>query len=211
VIALLTDEPPLSPGGDPLKCPAWLTTTLPALTAEHARFIGVLGSAFAAGTDTDLKTMATATGAVDATNSNAPIVVDGANSASATALETAVRTLVTKLPLGLTMTWIDDSTDAVDAIAAFVGHAETSQLGTAACTGSLAEHDSNGDGFADAFDAVRTGTPVCWKLVPTQNATVPPTAVHQVFKTSIEVTADGTFALDAHDVYFIVPAAFQDP
>lgn len=95
VVVLATDEPPLSPG-DTYKIPDWSTAVKPQFIARRARLVGLLGSTPVAGTQTDLQQMATQTGAVDATNGNAPLVFDGADTSAATALGNAIRTLVGK-------------------------------------------------------------------------------------------------------------------
>ncbi len=98
LVLLTTDEPPLSTG-DTNKIPNWSTIVLPAMLARGARFIGILGSGAAAGTDTDLRAMATGTGAVDTSNTNAPLVFNGADATAATAIRDGVSTAVSGLPL----------------------------------------------------------------------------------------------------------------
>ncbi|MBK9034195.1 MAG: VWA domain-containing protein [Myxococcales bacterium] len=210
VILLATDEQPLS-AGDTNKCPNWNTVVLPQMTSRSARLVGILGSGFAANTDVDLRAMATATGAVDAAAGNAPLVFDGAGANAATAIENGIRTLANGVPLDLAAGTSDDPSDAVDAVAAFVDHLETLQLGTAACANMLTDRDSNGDGFRDAYDNVRAGTPVCWKLFSKVNNAVPATDQPQLFKATVTVTGDGVTVLDTRDVYFLVPPEPQDP
>jgi hypothetical protein len=149
--------------------------------------------------------MARDTGAVDAAAGNAPLVFNGADAAAATAIENGIRTLAGGVPLDLAAAAADDPSDAVNAVTSFVDHLETLQLGTAACANMLADLDSNGDGFRDAYDNVRAGTPVCWKLVSKQNTTVPATDEPQLFKATVTVTGDGVTVLDTRDVYFLVP------
>jgi hypothetical protein len=205
VILLATDEPPLSPG-DTNKCPAWSTVVLPQMTNRSAKLVGILGSGVAGSSvDTDLRTMATNTGAVDAAAGNAPLVFDGSGTNSAAAIENGIRTLANGVPLDLAALAADDPADAVDAVAAFVNRLETLQLGTAQCANMLTDRDSNGDGFRDAYDNVRAGTPVCWKLFSKQNDTVPATDQPQLFKATVTVTGDGVTTLDTRDVYFLVP------
>ncbi len=211
VILLATDEPPLSPG-DTNKCPAWSTVVLPQMTNRSAKLVGILGSGVAGSSvDTDLRTMATNTGAVDAAAGNAPLVFDGSGTNSAAAIENGIRTLANGVPLDLAALAADDPADAVDAVAAFVNRLETLQLGTAQCANMLTDRDSNGDGFRDAYDNVRAGTPVCWKLFSKQNDTVPATDQPQLFKATVTVTGDGVTTLDTRDVYFLVPPVPQDP
>jgi len=204
VVLLATDEPPISPG-DTYKTPAWDTVVKPAYLNRGARLVGILGSGPSAGTETDLRTMATDTGAVDATNGNAPLVFNGADANAATAIQTGILRLANGLPLDLNATTTDDPGDAVDAIAAFVDHLETLQLGSAQCANGLNDTDTNGDSYPDKFVQVRTGTPVCWRVVSKPNTTVPATTEPQLFRATVRVYGDGITQLDERDVYFLVP------
>ena len=101
--------------------------------------------------------------------------------------------------------------DSVDAIAAFVDHIETLQLGTPQCANGLMDSDSaDPDTFKDLYTDVVTGTPVCWKVVSKQNTTVMPTENPQLFKATITVFGDGVTQLDTRDVYFLVPPKIDD-
>jgi len=93
----------------------------------------------------------------------------------------------------------------VDAVAAFVSHLETLQLGTAQCSNGLSDVDTNGDTYRDKFVQVRTGTPVCWKVVSKPNTTVPATDAPQLYRSTITVFGDGITQLDQRDVFFLVP------
>ncbi len=205
VILLATDEPPLSPG-DTNKCPAWTTVVLPAMNVRSAKLVGIGGSGFAGtSVDTDLRTMATNTGAVDSQNGNAPLVFDGSGANSAAAIENGIRTLANNIPLDMSAVPNDDPSDTVNAVTAFVDHLETLQLGTALCANGLNDIDTNADTFDDAYVDVRAGTPVCWKLIPKVNMTVMPTDVPQLFRATVEVIGDGVTTLDTRDVFFLVP------
>jgi hypothetical protein len=204
VILLATDEPPIS-AGDTYKNPLW-STILPVYLNRKAKFVGILGSGVAGtSVDTDMQLMAQQTGSVDAANGNRPLVFNGADANSATAIENGIRTLANGLPLDISALAVDDPADAVDAISAFVDHLQTLQLGTAACAAGLNETDSNGDGFADKYLQVRTGTPVCWKVVSKQNTTVPATDAPQLFRATVRVYGDGVTQLDQRNVFFLVP------
>ena len=76
---------------------------------------------------------------------------------------------------------------------------------SAECANGLNDVDSNSDGFDDKYLAVRTGTPVCWKVVSKQNTTVMPTDQPQLFRATINVFGDGVTQLDQRDVFFLVP------
>jgi hypothetical protein len=201
LIVLVTDEPPLS-AGDTSKVPDWDTVGLPAMLERNARLLGVTGSPFLPNTDVDLRAMATATGAVDSTSS-APLVFD-AGSNAATAVQSAVQTAATRLPVRLDAVLVDDASDAVDTVAAFVAHIETAT--GPGCTPDLATADGSGDGVPDRYPAARIGVTACWRVVPKTNVSVPATAAVQIFHASLQVTADSSITLGRRDVYFVVPA-----
>ena len=115
------------------------------------------------------------------------------------------------MPLDLSALAFDDTADAVDAVGSFVDHLETLQAGTALCTAGLGELDTDGDGFDDYYVDVRTGVPVCWRVVSKPNTTVPATTQPQLFRASVAVYGDGVTELDRRDVYFLVPPAPFDP
>lgn len=209
VIALVTDEPPLS-SGDTYVCPN-RTTVASAMNARGAKLLGIYGSGTSSTTIGDLQNMARDTGAVDAAAGNAPLVFNGADAAAASAIENGIRTLASGLPLDMAAVAQDDPGDAIDAVASFVDHLETLQLGTAQCANGLTDLDTNGDGFRDAFDNVRAGTPVCWKLLSKPNTTVPATAEPQLFRATVIVTGDGITELDRREVFFLVPPVPVDP
>ncbi len=204
VVLLATDEQPLSPGGTN-KTPDWTTIVKPEFLSRKARLVGILGSGFAVNTDVDLRQMATDTGAIDATNGNAPLVFDGAGANAATAIQTGILRLANGLPLDINALPVDDPADSVNAVTAFVDHLETLQLGTAACANGLTDVDTNADTFKDKYVQVVTGTPVCWKVVSRPNISVPATDQPQVFRATVQVFGDGITLLDTRDVFFLVP------
>jgi hypothetical protein len=211
VVMLATDEQPLSPG-DTNKTPDWASIVKPQFLGTKARLVGILGSGFAVNTDADLRQMATDTGAIDAANGNAPLVFDGAGTNAAAAIQQGILRLANGLPLDINAVGVDDPTDAVNSLAAFVDHLETLQLGSAQCANGLNDIDSNADGFDDKYIQVRTGTPVCWKVVSKPNVTVPATDAPQLFRAKVKVYGDGVTQLDERDVFFLVPPApFDDP
>ncbi len=209
VVLLATDEPPISVG-DTFKTPTW-SQVLPSYTAQKAKLVGILGSGVAGtSVDTDLQTMASNTGAVDAANNNRPLVFNGADANAATAIENGIRALATGLPLDISAVSVDDPSDAVNAITAFVDHLQTLQLGTAQCANGLNDIDTNSDTFKDKYVQVRTGTPVCWTVVSKQNTTVPATSAPQLFRAKVKVYGDGVTQLDERNVFFLVPPAPSD-
>ncbi|MEO8705023.1 MAG: hypothetical protein ABI867_33530 [Kofleriaceae bacterium] len=201
IVLLATDEPPFTTSNNP----NWAATVVPQFTNRGARLVGILGSGIAANTDTQLRQMATDTGAIDAANGNAPLVFQGAGAAAPTAIKNGILTLANGLPLDINALTNDDPADAVNAVTSFVDHIETLQLGTAACANGLNDIDTNADTFDDKYLAVRTGTPVCWKLFSKQNTTVPATDQPQLFRATVVVFGDGITELDRRDVFFLVP------
>ncbi|MGN6110095.1 MAG: VWA domain-containing protein [Kofleriaceae bacterium] len=204
VVMMATDEPPIS-AGDTDKRPDWDTIVKPQYVAKKARLVGIYGDSVAGNTINDLKKMATDTAAIDATMGNAPLVFSGAGTNAAAAIQQGILALANGLPLDINAVSADDPSDSVDAIAAFVDHLETLQLGTAQCANGLNDIDTNGDSYDDKFLQVRTGTPVCWKVVSKKNTTVPATDEPQLFRATISVYGDGVTQLDKRNVFFLVP------
>ena len=208
VVALVTDEPPLGPG-DTYVCPN-RATTANAMNAKGAKLMGIYGSGSNNDTLTGLRNMAIDTGAVDAGMNNAPLVFNGADANAAMAIADGIRTLANGVPLDMKAAPVDDPADTVDAVAAFVHHLETLQLGTPMCTNGLTDRDTNADTFDDEYVDVRASTPVCWKVVVKQNTTVPATQEPQLFRANVVVTGDGITELDRRDVFFLVPPVPAD-
>ncbi len=104
VVVLVTDEPPIS-DGDTHKPPFWASVVRPAMLARHARLVGVHGDGASASTLSDLRRMATETGAVDLANGNAPLVYDGSGVNAAPAIQLGLLSLVASaVPPTVTMT-----------------------------------------------------------------------------------------------------------
>ena len=55
------------------------------------------------------------------------------------------------------------------------------------------------------------GTPVCWKLVPKSNTTVPASDEPQLYRARVDVYGDGVTILDTRDVFFVVPPVLDGP
>lgn len=200
IVALATDEQPITDGGDTYECPAWPAVVAPAFTSRGARVVGIKGSGAAVAVGTDLALMATDTGAVDAKNGNEPLVVDGSDTTAATAIGNALQTLVAGVPLDVGLTLRDDDGDAVDVADAFLDGFEVAPTARAACDDTFT---TQGARYLDA----PPGTTLCWTLVAKENATVEPTAEAQVFHATVDEVADGITVLTSRDVYFVVPPA----
>jgi hypothetical protein len=205
VVLLATDEAPLEAGAQTFKNPGWDAIVKPAFIARKAKLVGILGSDFGTNTDANLRKLATDTGAIDAMNGNAPLVFNGSGANAAAAIQTGIITLANGLPLDINATATDDPADAVNAVAAFVDHLETLQTGTAQCANGLTDVDTNADTFKDKYVQVRTGTPVCWKVVSKPNTTVPAIEAPQLFRATVRVYGDGVTQLDERNVFFLVP------
>lgn len=186
------------------NCPS-AAVAINAANAIGAKIVGIQGNGGGATLTNDMNNLATQTGAVDANNGNAPLVFNGADANATDAIETAIRTLANGIPLDVSAISVDDPNDAVDAVAEFIDHLETLQLGTPECTMGLTDRDTNADSFADEYVALLPGTPVCWKLVAKMNTTVMPTVDPQLFTATIEVYGGGVTLLDTRDVFFLVP------
>lgn len=209
VILLVTDEPPSTQ----FSCPGF-STVGQAASAIGAKIVGVRGASIdsteAQAVQNDLATLATSTGAVN--KDGQPLVFQGFDGQAASAIENGIRTLTNSIPLDMSARIVDDPSDEVDTVAAFVDRVETLQAGSPECTGGLAEQDSNGDGRPDVFVDVVAGTPICWKLVPRQNTTVANAGTEEpkLYPAKVEVYGDGVTLLDTRTVLFVVPPSLPD-
>jgi hypothetical protein len=209
VVLIATDEAPIDDAASTYECPLWPVVAT-AYNARRAKVIGIKGDNLFGNVQGDFVTMTTDTGSVDATT-GAPFIYDGSGAAAADAIAQGLSDLANNVPLDLTAVPTDDGADQVDAPAAFIDHMQTLQLGSAACAAGLDAIDTDGDGHLDAYQDVRTGTPVCWSVVTKPNHTVQATADPQLFHATVEVFGDGVTELDSRDVYFLVPPAPFDP
>ena len=198
VIVVLTDEPP----SQTFVCPGE-AATVAAAQAAGARIVGLIGnSPNPSQVRSDLEQLAVGTGAVDA--GGVPLVFDAPGTQAGPALQEAILTLGT-IPRALSVQLIDDPEDAVDAVAEFIDHVETVQLGTAQCRDGLVTTDSDGDGFHDTFVAVPPGDSVCWLVIPKMNLTVPPGPMEQTFGVTVEFLEEGATTLGTSELFFVVP------
>ena len=150
--------------------------------------------------------MATDTGAVDAANGNAPLVFDGAGANAATAIENGIRTLANGLPLDINAVSTDDPSrrGRRDRRRSSITSRRCSSA-PPQCANGLTDIDTNGDTFKDKYLQVRTGTPVCWKVVSKQNTTVPATDVPQLFRATVTRLRRRRHRARRRDVFFLVP------
>jgi hypothetical protein len=174
-----------------------------AVNALGAKVIGVKGSGGQAELTADLEALCEQTGSVDADGT--PYVYSGADAAAGQAIADGIRNLVATLPLDMTARIVDDASDTVDTVAAFVDYLETHTPGTVECIDWPAQADVDLDAHPDSYLDVPPGTPVCWQIVVKQNETVEPTDQIQIFKAQVVLTANGATLLDTRTVYFVVP------
>jgi hypothetical protein len=204
VILLATDEAP----SNSYTCPG-ANAAITRANNAGAKIVGILGSNVVSTTRTDLEALAEGTGAVTAAGD--PLVFNGADANAAEAIETAIRTLASAVPIDVSATPVDAGGDPIDAVDAFVDHLETLQLGTPLCEDGLVDSDTDADGFDDRYVDVLPGTPVCWKLVPKSNTVVPATSEPQMFRARVDVYGDDVTLLDSRDVWFLVPPVIEGP
>ncbi len=150
----------------------------------------------------------------------------GTGAGLSTAIVDGVAAILNTVKFDVYVRAIDDTTDTVDAVNAFMEKVEPQPTGgTDPVTGSvcevfsatlLADKYSTPKALAGAGDIKETITSLnpgkyyCYNVVPKPNTTVVATSVVQTFKATLRVLADkptgGTFTLGAdRDVLFIVP------
>jgi len=117
--------------------------------------------------------------------------------------------LVAYAKIDITSVALDDPTDAVDVLQAFIDRIEVHNVSstTPQCTGGLQVADTAppGDGVMDTYQQVQPATPVCFDVKVKQNTTVKPTTTPQLFRATIEVLGDGKAKLSQRQVFFVVP------
>lgn len=124
----------------------------------------------------------------------------------------AIRALVEFAPLDIGAEPVDDATDSVDAVAAFIDRIEANPSAISPCVMGLPVDDRiGGDGIDDTFEGILPGTQVCFDVVPVAvNSTVPATSEVQLFKATIVVRGDDVTVLDTREVFFLVPPVDPD-
>jgi len=145
-------------------------------------------------------------------------MVEGGDAAAGPALSCAVQAVGAYLPQDVEAVVINDpnnvTTDGtpVDAPDSFIDYIEVYMVtGDATCPGGYNTIDTNGDTYADKFQGILPGNPVCWKIHSKENVTVPPSLEPQMFMATIEVYGEGGAMLDSRDVYFLVPPHIEGP
>jgi len=132
-------------------------------------------------------------------------------SGDGTGLGDAITTGITKLldsqTMDVTAVLVDDSSDSVDAVAAFIDSAEADTSAGGDCASGLAVIDSDTDGTNDTFLDVPGGQTVCFTIHPRTNDTVSATSKTQVYKVTLALYGDHVTLLYEEDLYFVVPSA----
>lgn len=211
VVVQAGDEPLVSQsngcGGYPGTAEA---DAVAAMNAAGIHYIGI-DSSTSSTVQTEMRRVATATGAVDATTGE-PIYfrINSNGTGLGENLVTAVEQLTRNVPIRVDAIAENDPTNpgGVNAVDAFILRLETNTSGATVegrvCT-MLPTGDEDGDGFPDHYPRVFPGTPVCFDIIPQPNQTVPATSEPQIFRARIRVIGDRFTPLDQREVLFLVP------
>jgi len=174
-----------------------------------AKIIGIQGAGGGGELRTDFETLCEQTGSVDA-NGN-PYVFDGADANAGQAIADGIRELTSSLPLDMAPEMVDDDTDPVDTLTAFLDHLESFTPGTADCIQWPDLEDADQDGYDEKFIQVTAGLPVCWKIHVKQNTSVPATSDIQIYRAELHLWGNGVTLLDTRTVWFVVPPDVSGP
>lgn len=168
-----------------------------ALAGEGLVLIGVNAGSQAA--SNALTAVALESGSVDF--GGAPLVLDGADAASVSAIQSGLER-VHEMEMRVSLELSDEPGDAGDALQ-LIDHVET-DTSTPGCTDALAE-DTNSDGHSDTYVAAQTGLPLCWKIVPGANAQPAPVGAPDVYTARVRVLGQGGASLDTRRIFIVVP------
>jgi len=180
------------------------------LMRQMIKFVGLWGTGDSGGAGTSesiARDIGIAAGTVD--GAGAPYVYPALDAAVVPQTVAAVRALVNADGFRVTIDATDEPDDDGDSLQ-FIDHLEVNVSGTGRCTMVSPTEDTDGDGFDDAFPALRPGTPVCWDVVALQNDTVMPDLRPLVYRARLTVRADGS-PVDSRIVFFLIPPMIPDP
>jgi hypothetical protein len=192
-VILVTDESAAAN----FSCPAWSSVVLPQMVNRHARQITILGSGSTQAMRDEFGGYAIDTGAVDASNGNAPMVFDGADTNASNAFTAAMQALRRGTRIDVSATVVDEPGDTVDA-ASLVERIEALNVTSAGCSGGHTV-------VADTFIGVLPGAALCFRLIPKTNITVPATATTQLFPARLRIVGSGPAPLSDQRIVFVVP------
>lgn len=214
ILVMIGDEPITQSD----NCTVKVTTAMvsDALNAIGAKLV-VMGPTSTAGGNVSWTEIAQATGSVDAMGN--PYFFASANlselsgGAAGPEVVNAITKLADEIALDLTTKARDLDNDGVDATD-FIARIDANKKGGVAdprdssivCVGGLMTSDRDGDGHDETFDAVRSGTPVCFDIIAKQNTSVKSKREPQVFKAAVDVVElKSGSVLDTREVFFLVP------
>jgi hypothetical protein len=175
-----------------------------ALNALHARVLPIWSLGGYGDVEGNCSQIAYDTGAVDTFDDPLVFNINSAGTGLDEEVVNAVDALAHEVPIDISAVGRDDETDSVDAMV-FIEHIAPFNEDTAECTGGLVTADTDDDDIDDTFIDVLPGAPVCFEIVPQDNAAVPSIEEPQVFMAYIDVFGDSVTILDTREVYFVVP------
>ena len=169
----------------------------------------------------DLEALAAATGAV--TGDGNPLVwtVEPDGAGIGAVVVDSLATFATEVPVEVRLALVDDPTDEVDAVAAFVDYLEVDVSGSGVrdpvsgelrfCTAGFPTADRDGDGHDEAVGPVPPGITMCGVVVARENTTVPAGLEPAIFRAELWALVDGRYPVDERELYFVVPPEIWGP
>lgn len=144
---------------------------------------------------------------VPADGGQCPLVFEiaGDGSGLGTAVVDGIERLITSEVTDVSASIVDDPTDPVDAVDAFVDYLEAESGAPPPCAQGLVIIDYDADGVDDTFEDVPPGTSPCFNLVLKTNSSVPEIGEPQVFGATLEIWGDWVTVLGDRKVFFRVP------
>ena len=204
---LATDEPPLS-AGDTYKTPDWDTVVKPQYLSTKARLVGILGSAFAgehrrrSAQDGDRHRR-------DRRGERQRAARVRRRRRQRRRRDRERHPARSRTACRSTSTRSASTTRATRSTRSRRSSITSRRCSSAPRSARTASTTSTRTPTASTTSIVqvRTGTPVCWKVVSKPNTTVPATDAPQLFRAKVKVYGDGVTQLDERDVFFLVPPA----
>jgi hypothetical protein len=170
------------------------------LRLQRIQFVGIDADGYSHSPRADLRAVGVSAGSVN--SDGEPFYYEGDGAAVSSAVVSAIRDISSELSLYVDISAEDVAGDDGDSLQ-FIQRLEVNTT-TFGCSSVPSTTDVDGDGYADAFPSLATGTPVCWDVVVRPNARVRPIDRPQVFLARLTVAGDGS-PLDQRRVFFLVP------